>query len=270
MLANVHEPGSIHVADYWVSEKYDGIRAYWNGETLLTRTGQRISAPAWFSTNWPRHALDGELWMGRGRFEDVLATVRDSVPNDAAWREVRYMVFDMPSHPGPFNERLRTLEALLDRTESTGLTLVRQWQIQDEESLEQELAAVVRTGGEGLILHRTDSLYHAGRSDDLLKVKSYRDAEACVTAHIPGNGKYSNMLGALEVRTPEGIVFRIGSGFSDEQRKHPPAIGTCITYRYHGLTANGVPRFARFLRTRTFDGPVQTTNDTPGHESYGR
>lgn len=270
MLANVHEAGAIRVAEYWVSEKYDGIRAYWSGEALLTRTGQRIRAPAWFTSGWPREALDGELWIGRGRFEEVLATVRDTVPDDAAWRKVRYMVFDLPSHAGPFSERVRALEALLVRAASTTLAPVRQWQIQDEVSLERELAAIVRAGGEGLILHKADSLYHAGRSDDLLKVKSYRDAEACVTAHIPGNGKYANMLGALEVRTPEGIVFRIGSGFTDEQRKHPPAVGTCITYRYHGLTANGVPRFARFLRTRTFDSPARPTNEARGPESYRR
>ena len=250
MLANVHEPGEIDVAEYWASEKYDGIRAYWNGEALLTRTGQRINTPSWFVRHWPRVALDGELWIGRGRFEDVLATVRDTVPNEAAWREVRYMVFDLPKHGGTFSERKLALDELLGHIASSTLAPVRQWRIASEQSLEHELHTLVAAGGEGIVLHKADSLYHAGRSDDLLKVKPFRDAEACITAHIPGTGKYTDMLGALEVRTPDGTVFRIGTGFSDDERRHPPAVGTCITYRYHGLTANGVPRFARYLRTR--------------------
>jgi DNA ligase-1 len=270
MLANVHEPGTVVLGQYWASEKYDGIRAYWNGEALLTRAGHRISAPAWFIRDWPRHALDGELWIGRGRFEDVLATVRDIVPNEIAWREVRYMVFDLPNEPGRFSERRRALEGLLAHIASNTIEPVRHWRIQDEQSLERELNAIVDAGGEGLVLHKGDSLYNAGRSDDLLKVKPYLDAEACITAHFPGTGKYTNLLGALEVRTPSGMVFRIGTGFSDEQRKHPPDIGTCVTYRYHGLTANGVPRFARFLRVRAPEIPLQPTYETQPNERLGR
>lgn len=250
MLANVHEPGTASIAEYWASEKYDGIRAYWNGQALITRTGQRISAPTWFTENWPRHPLDGELWMGRGRFEDVLATVRDAVPDETAWGDVRYMVFDLPSHAGVFTERKIALEKVITQIASHTIERVKHWRIRDEASLEVELKAIVDAGGEGIVLHRGDSLHIAGRSDDLLKVKPYLDAEACVTAHIPGAGKYTGMMGALEVKMPNGTHFRIGTGFSDEQRKHPPDIGSCITYRYHGLTANGVPRFARFLRAR--------------------
>ena len=98
------------------------------------------------------------------------------------------------------------------------------------------------------MLHRADSRYRAERTDDLLKLKPHQDAEARVIAHLPGNGKYENMLGALQVQRPDGLQFRVGTGFTDEQRRHPPPVGTWITYTYHGLTAKGMPRFARFLR----------------------
>jgi len=58
------------------------------------------------------------------------------------------------------------------------------------------------------------------------------------------------MLGSLMVETPEGLRFRIGSGFTDPQRRSPPPIGAIITYRYNGKTEKGIPRFARFLRVR--------------------
>jgi DNA ligase 1 len=88
MLANVYR-GQVALADYWVSEKLDGMRGYWDGEKLLTRGGESIAAPEWFTAGWPKTPLDGELWMGRGQFSRTVSTVRQKVPSDAAWREVR-------------------------------------------------------------------------------------------------------------------------------------------------------------------------------------
>lgn len=261
MLANVHERQTIDISEYWASEKYDGIRAYWNGTSLITRAGHPINTPDWFVRGWPSEPMDGELWIGRGRFEDVMAAVRDSVPNDVAWREVRYMVFDLPSYRGTFSERLAALNALLPIPENASIEAVRHWRIQDEQTLEQELNAIVAGGAEGLMLHKASSFYLADRSDDLLKVKAHRDAEAQVVAHVPGQGKYVGMLGALEVRTPNGATFRVGTGFTDAQRTHPPAIGTWITYRYHGATAKGLPRFATFVRERDRHEVTRATDE---------
>ena len=249
MLANALS-AEADVSDYWVSEKYDGIRAYWDGQGLRTRAGHPLRVPEWFVAGWPAQALDGELWIGRGQFEAVAATVRDQVPNDDAWRRVRFMVFDLPSHPGPYSERLESLRALLAQHPSRALRLVEQTKVADRAALQKQMQAIVAAGGEGVMLHRGSSLYRAGRSDDLLKFKAHEDAEAQVVAHLPGKGKYQGMLGALEVRRSDGLTFRVGSGFSDEQRRHPPPIGSWITYAYQGVTAKGVPRFARFLRVR--------------------
>ena len=255
MLAQIYESDSIDLAAYWVSEKYDGVRAYWDGRTLTSRSGRPIAAPAWFTRGWPNAPLDGELWIDRGRFEALLSVVRDSVPDETGWRLVKYMVFDLPAHAGPFDERKRALSSMVARTDSTTLRAVEHWRVEDEERLHRDLEAIVARGGEGLVLRRDSGMYVPGRSDDLLKLKPYLDAEAEVIGYVPGSGKFVNMLGALEVRTPEGTVFRIGTGFTDEQRARPPAIGSRITYRYHGVTANGVPRFASFLRERNEDEP---------------
>jgi len=71
-----------------------------------------------------------------------------------------------------------------------------------------------------------------------------------VISHIAGKGKYQDMLGSLLVEMPVGLQFRIGSGFTDQQRSNPPAIGKTITYTYHGKTQKGIPKFASFLRIR--------------------
>lgn len=236
----------IAVADYWVSEKYDGVRALWNGRELLSRSGHAIAAPAWFLDALPDVALDGELWIGRGEFEAVVATVRDAVPIDAAWRRIRFMVFDLPQHPGDFDTRLSELQRLTFLP--PWLQPVRQFKVRDHQQLFAALDALIAQGGEGLMLHYGASPYRAGRSDDLLKLKRQQDAEAQVVAHLPGKGKYTNLLGALRVRRADGVEFNIGSGLSDAQRHDPPPIGSWITYGFQGETANGVPRFARFLR----------------------
>jgi DNA ligase-1 len=254
MLATVYHAG-IDVADYYVSEKLDGVRGHWDGHRLSTRSGLAIEPPAWFTAHWPAQPMDGELWIGRGRFEDASALVRAGAGDDGAWREARFMVFDLPADPGPFATRLRHMRALLDHAVIAGLRLFPQFRVQVAVVLDAWLARIIAAGGEGLVLQHRDAHYHAGRSEDLLKYKPYDDAEARVVGYTPGLGKYAGLTGALIVERPDGQRFRIGSGFSDAQRAHPPAIGSQVTYRYNGLTGNGTPRFARFLRVRELMPP---------------
>lgn len=249
MLAQTYR-GTVALEHYWVSEKLDGVRAYWNGEHLISRQGNIFNAPAWFTAQFPTTALDGELWAGRGTFEQVSGTVRQLVPDDERWRKVHYMVFDLPDSPLTFNERLAALKSLIDEVDVPHLLFVQQIRIKDETSLLRELEKVVSEGGEGLMLHHESSRYRAARSDDLLKLKLYDDAEAVVIAHLPGKGKYIGMMGALLVETTDGRRFKIGTGFSDAVRADPPPIGTIVTYKYFGTTNKNIPRFASFLRVR--------------------
>ncbi|NVM87789.1 DNA ligase-1 [Variovorax sp. SG517] len=249
MLAETYRPG-MSLADYWVSEKYDGVRAYWDGRQLWTRGGERIVAPAWFTAPLPKQPLDGELWAGRGRFSHAVSTARNQTPNDVAWHEMRFMAFDLPTQPGDFTARLAALRKLLPVTDAPWVVPVPQERATTHEALQALLDKTVKMGGEGLMLHRGASLYKGERGNDLLKVKPYEDAEARVIEHLPGKGRHSSRLGALVVETPEGKRFRLGTGLTDAERENPPAIGTWVTYRYNGLTAKGLPRFARFMRVR--------------------
>ena len=249
MLANVYRAG-MPLADYWVSEKYDGVRGYWDGEQLWTRGGERIAAPAWFTAGWPRVPLDGELWAGRGRFSQAVSTVRQQSPDDDAWRGMRFMVFDLPAHGGPFSERIPALNQLLAALARPWVQPVAQTRVASHAALQALLHKTVKLGGEGLMLHRGASLYRAQRNDDLLKVKTQQDAEARVIGHLPGRGKYLGQLGALRVETPEGRRFKLGSGFSDAQRQSPPPVGAWVTYRFRDVNASGLPRFATFMRVR--------------------
>ena len=249
LLAQVYRPG-LPLQDYWVSEKYDGVRGFWDGRTLRTRGGETVQAPAWFTAGWPEVPMDGELWAGRGRFSHAQSTTRQQQPGDVAWRQIRFMVFDLPGDKGTFDQRLPALNALVESLGQPWVQAVPQRRVANDAALQALLHRTVRAGGEGLMLHRGASLYRAGRSDDLIKVKTHEDTEARVVAHLPGKGRHAGRLGALLVEMPSGQRFRLGAGFSDADRERPPPVGSWVTYRFRGTHDGGLPRFASFVRKR--------------------
>lgn len=237
--------------DAWrVSEKFDGVRGYWDGQRLLTRQGRVIAVPPEFTAGWPVHPLDGELWAGRGRFTQAASAVARDRPEPAAWRDLRYQVFDLPSHPGVFEARHAELKAVVARIGRSWVQAVAQSRVADAGSLQALLKQTVADGGEGLMLHRADARYRGERSDALRKLKLHEDADALVIGQEPGRGKYEGLMGALWVQMPDGLRFRLGTGFSDDDRREPPRAGATVTYRFRGLNPSGRPRFATFLRER--------------------
>ena len=235
-------------ARYLVSEKYDGVRGVWDGSTLRFRSGRAVPAPAWFTAQLPRVPLDGELWLGRGRVDELSGIVRTERSVDAGWRQLRFMVFELPGAGGSFAERAVRIETIVRQSASPQLVAVEHAAVADRGALHRRLATTIAQGGEGLVLHLADAPWTPGRGDTLLKLKPSLDDEATVIAHHAGKGKYEGVLGALEVRTADGRQFLLGSGLSDALRRAPPPIGSVLTFRYRDLTSGGLPRFASFLR----------------------
>ncbi len=238
--------GALDPSGWWLSEKLDGVRAYWDGTRMLSRLGNVLHAPDWFVEGLPKHALDGELFLARKSFQKTVAIVRRQDKTDH-WKQVRYVIFDAPAHGGPFEERLKVLSGLAAHPYAsahphalcTGAAHMR-----------EELARIEALGGEGLMLRQPGSLYVAGRSATLLKVKSFRDDEAVVLGHQKGTGRHKGRLGALVVRLASGVEFSIGTGFSDKERESPPPIGATVLFRYQELSDGGVPRFPTFVAMR--------------------
>lgn len=148
----------------------------------------------------------------------------------------------------PSNKGLNKLRKLFKNNKSQYVELLDQKVCKDKDHLDEEMKKVVGQGGEGMIIRNPDSYYEYRRSKDMLKVKQSHDAEAVVLKTIKGTGRCSNMMGAIMVRNAEGIEFKIGSGFTDSDRRKPPKIGSIVTYKYYELTKNGKPRFPIYLR----------------------
>lgn len=256
LLAHKWE-NDVDLSGWWLSEKLDGVRAYWDGSQFISRLGNKFHAPDWFVDGLPKTPLDGELWGGRKLFQRTVGIVKrqDKSP---LWKELLYVVFDAPAHPGTFEERIAHCETLVGDGKHTYARVHAQSVCNSVDHLREELARVEGLGGEGLMARRPKSQYEAGRSSSLLKVKTFHDAEARVVGHAPGAGKHKGRLGALVVELADRTRFNVGTGFSDAEREDPPAIGALITFRYQELSDAGVPRFPTYVGVR-IDGSGPST-----------
>ena len=248
MLAHTWTP-EMDIRGWWMSEKFDGIRGYWTGRELVSRSGYAFATPREFTANFPSVPLDGELWISRQQFAEISSIVRRQQPGPE-WERVRYLIFDAPEADGGFEQRLDFARQWFQHHPNPYVAIVPHEICRDASHLQDKLEAIEALGGEGVMLRRPQSPYTAGRSYDLLKVKRFQDTEAVVIEHLPGSGRHAGRLGAILVELPNGVRFEIGSGFSDAERDNPPPIGSTITFKYQGLTKSGKPRFATFLRVR--------------------
>jgi DNA ligase-1 len=240
---------AMDLSDWWMSEKLDGVRAFWDGKQFLSRQGNIYYAPDWFVQGLPETPLDGELWIDRKKFQRTVSIVRRQDKNDL-WNEVRFLIFDAPAASGAFEERLAFLKDALAGAALKFAGPHEHTRCKDLAHLREELARIEALGGEGLMLRQPGSNYVTGRSTTLLKVKTFHDAEAMIIGHQPGAGRHKGRLGALLVRLPNGTEFAVGTGFSDRERSSPPAVGATVTFRYQELSEGGVPRFPSYVGER--------------------
>lgn len=232
----------------WVmSEKLDGVRGFWDGEKLYTRQEKELHPPHYFLKNFPPFPIDGELFIERNQFERLAGIVKSQ--KDKGWQEVVLHVFDVPKAKGNLFKRLQVLKDYLKENPTIHIQIIEQIPIQNKQQVDDFLKEIIAKQGEGIVVRNPNALYENKRSNQILKIKPVFDEECTVIAHHAGKGKFEGILGAISCQNDRGI-FRIGSGFSNEERKNPPAIGTLITYQYRGLTSKGLPRFATFYRVR--------------------
>ena len=256
ILANVWDE-SIDVTDWIVQPKLDGCRAWWDGKTFWSRLGNEYFAPQWFKDQMPKDVvLDGELFAGNGSFQETVSIVRKGTPNDEEWKEIRFLVFDLPESKQSYYKRLMELKLILPESGRYERPVdVLDWDVlfvpknkTYKDMVAWHLELNEKYGSEGIMLRDPDSLYTSGRTSSLLKVKSFLDCEVTVIGYQKGKGKHKGVMGSLDVRMDSGVEFNVGTGFSDEERRNPPKIGSRITIKYQELSRDSVPRFPSYLR----------------------
>jgi DNA ligase-1 len=248
---------------YLASEKVDGYRAmYFNG-IFWTRTGNVINAPEWFTRDLPLDIfLDGELFTKRGDFNGVSSILRKKVPIDREWKKIVYLVFDAPKVIVSFTERFRYIKDKLETKSTDGyyfdtkfdsIKVLKQYKVNTQIEIERIHTSIVKMGGEGVMMRDPDSYYANKRDNSLLKYKHFHDSEAIVDDFEFGNGKNECKMGKLWVRwLSDGVLFKVGGGFSDDQRVRFRELfpkGTIIKVKYFEKSALGQPRFPIYVGT---------------------
>lgn len=262
LLSKRYDAKKTDPTDYWISEKYDGVRCVYiaSEQKLYSRTGHAINAPAYFTEMLSREinkvdptaVIDGELWAGRGRFQTLVGIVRKKVPVPNEWINVTYQVFDIPSCRQAYEKRLEYLSAILGQREPR-LQLISIYKCAGHDHLMDELRKIEALGGEGLMIREPNSLYEEKRSNTLLKVKSTIQEEATIIGYKEGKGKYIGMIGSLIVRNKGGKEYKVGTGLNDDDRQYPPSIGSLITVQYAELTRDDIPRFPVYICIRNYE-----------------
>ena len=242
----IYDKSKHNINNWYMSEKLDGIRAYWTGKELLSKNGNKINAPFWFIKDFPPFELDGELWTKKNDFENVQNIVLDTNPS-TKWQELTYNIFEVPNTSGDFDKRLEKIKLWLEKNPNRYIKIIPQKICKDESDLNNFLKNILEKKGEGVILKNPKLEYFVGRSDDILKVKKFYDDEALV---IGINYTKNNEFKSLKLQLNNGIVFNLGGGFSNIEKKNPPKIGDMVTFKYYDLTKNNKPKFASFLRVR--------------------
>jgi len=262
-LLRLSEYKDQNVSGWLASEKLDGVRAYWDGENLLSRQGKKLNAPQSFTKNFPKFALDGELYAKELKFEEIQASVMDKLPDEKAWSRLKFHIFDVPEASGGLLTRLEILAKFLKNEPNQNLIIIKQIKMRNNAHFLKFTENIIAKGGEGAVVREPNAPYERKRSKNALKFKKFKDAECEVIAVNKGSGKYANLAGSLTCKAlgskddkekagepKEGTIFKIGSGLSDKNRQDPPKIGSIITYKFQNLSSYGKPRFPIFLRVR--------------------
>lgn len=253
---NLDSPESIaeNIESYAISEKFDGVRGIWDGKEMFSKNGKKLAIPPCFAEKLAILELkdgefvEGELWADYGKFAEVSSLARRKNPTCAEFESVKYLIFNAQlNESSDFLANLSKIQSILESHKTPQIRTITQHKFSSSKELQDFFDAVVAKGGEGVILRDSHTAF---------KLKAQHDAECKIIDYTRGKGRLSGKVGAIVCESladknagiKNGIIFRIGSGLSDEMRTNPPKIGTIITYKFSSVSKNGVPLHTRFWR----------------------
>lgn len=269
---------------WYMSEKFDGQRAIWDGQKFISRGSPQSEprvypyVPLWFLALMPPGiALDGEFFIGRGKFTETTGILKTKLKNEIdlnkRWIDIKYQVFDTPSNQ-PFEDRQELLKNIVhERTKvwdlinlppylkkgKCPLILTKQYLIKSEEQLSDYYEQLVSDEAEGVMIRAPKIEYLPKRTRLLLKLKPEEEGECIIlgTGHKEGKGQFEGLLGSFHCELIErgkrtGRTFYVG-GMKRSIRinyNNKDSSGTIITFKYTEMTPDGIPRFPRYKGIR--------------------
>jgi DNA ligase-1 len=257
MLAKKFSEVSVDPVGWYMSEKIDGIRAYWDHkeQEFFTRNGNLIHVPDFFielMKQSPKDIdLDGEMWIDRESFNKINGLTRRHNPVDSEWSLVKYIVFDVPIPKVPYIERYKMYKDIVKKINSKHVVALETTEIKSIDEMTSFIESVEKINGEGIMIRNPESMYERKRSKSLLKIKKFEDSEGTLVGYNDGRtGKYKGLVGSLILKLKNGTLINVGSGLDDATRNNPPPIGSVITYKYFEQDSKGVPRHPIYVCVR--------------------
>ncbi|MCH9758458.1 MAG: hypothetical protein K0U19_05045 [Proteobacteria bacterium] len=235
----------VNLMDYRARAVSAGVRLWWQDGVLVDAADNQFKPPAWFSEGFPEQTIDGVL-VANYLDDNAIGRILRATEADEGWRKLSFVALDLPEADGGFDERQQQLLQFVTQTNLPNLNVAVWSTFSDKSTLQSALDAMYKAGGEGYLLRHKDSDYESD-GEELLLALPYELGEAIIIAHRAGKGEFVGMMGSLEVADDAGGLFVIGTGFSREQRRQPPAVNARIAYKYKGFTSTGKPKTPVFL-----------------------
>jgi len=267
----------------WIYEpKYDGVRCILIDGCPTSRYGNTLNFPKLFNVKLPSEfkdlCLDGELFANTIYQTVTVKRYKTDLPD---LTQFKYYVFDIAPIDTILTPHRTYQKTLLERKhilEQAYRALVKDYpslkkviklvpyhrlELGEKEPVSKTIYDIstkfIEQGYEGILLKRTDSYYEPKRTRNWIKVKEVVDIDAIIIGFIEGTGKYKNSLGALILKPlpgqPANTEFRVGSGFTDIQRKfiweyRDVLIGMVVTVVAQTTTETGKARMPVFKHFR--------------------
>lgn len=248
-----------------VQPKLNGVRALYQNGVFQSR-GEKLWKPTFFphiveqlnSLDLGNIILDGEFYVHGWKLQRINSAV--GVNNNEPNEDTPKIIFNIFDVVNPREDFLPRIQTFLEKYYNKGdrkIYLVPLGLANNRAELDAYFHQFVGAGYEGLMA-RPEGPYEFGetphgtqhRSRQLWKYKSWQDGEWICAGITHGEGKASIGIGALTLKTKEGLTFHVGTGFDDSERikyLHSPPTGKLIRIRYLELSSAGIPLNPSFI-----------------------
>lgn len=262
MLCYVYEPKRVEAwgFPYFVQPKINGnrCRAIVSASgvvTLYSSQGNEIlgvphvnnTLQVWSQIE-PRllgRELDGELYIHEVPHQQISGIIRSQTPKPESIK-ITYVIFDAISETMTQAERIQWLRGLLPPP-FAAVSLLDTYTITSNTQLERVKSTVLSNGYEGVIFRKPDALYSRYKVNTILKWKPSYTMAGTITGRIEECDQYGvpkGTLGSFVCKDQKGRIFKVGTGFTAEQRYkfwQQTYVGQKILVKYFALSEDGVP-----------------------------
>jgi DNA ligase 1 len=236
----------------YIEIKFDGIRALIfkekDKQEVLTRYAHSILFEEF---DIIEGVYDTEVWKPGKNFDTASGEIRKGDLSGVSVEVFDYLTWEeWKKRKSPTQKERR--ERLEKIKLVPPLVLVDAWVAKDIDEVEKYYKIAVEEGAEGIMIKEFEATYYWERGGGWYKYKKIEYEDAEVIDFEEGTGRLEGSLGALVVRLKDGRITKVGTGWTDEERKEiwknkSKYIGKWLELAFQEKAKEAV-RMPRFIR----------------------